>query len=50
MTARRVGNHVELDKEEARAGQSGLGVRYVLAISTLLVLFGFALVVLFQRG
>jgi hypothetical protein len=50
MTAQKVGDHVELDKEEARAGQSGVGVRFVLALSTLLVVVGFALVALFQGG
>lgn len=50
MTAHKVGEHVELDKDEARAGQSGTGVRIVLMISTLLVLVGFALVALLSRG
>jgi len=48
MTARKVGDHVELDKDEARAGQSGTGVRLVLIISTVLVLVGFAFVALFH--
>lgn len=46
MTAQKIGDHVELDKEEARAGQTGTGVRIVLVASTLLVLAGFALVAL----
>lgn len=50
MTARKVGDHVEIDQEEARAGQTGLGVRVVLVISTILVLAGFALVALFSGG
>ena len=50
MTAHKVGEHVELDKDEARAGQSGTGVRIMLIVSTLLVLLGFALVALFSRG
>jgi hypothetical protein len=50
MTAHKVGGHVELDKDEARAGQSGTGVRIVLMISILLVLVGFALVALLQRS
>jgi hypothetical protein len=41
MTARKVGNHVELDQEEARAGQTGLHVRYILAVGTVLVVLGF---------
>lgn len=48
MTARKVGEHVEVDQEEARAGQTGTGVRFVLMISTILVLIGFALVALFH--
>ena len=50
MTAHKVGDHVELDKDEARAGQSGTGVRIVLMISTILVLVGFALVALLQHS
>ncbi len=50
MTAHKVGEHVELDKDEARAGQSGTGVRIMLIVSTLLVLLGFGLVALFNRG
>jgi hypothetical protein len=50
MSARKIGDHVELDKEEARAGQSGTGVRIVLAISTALVLIGLALAALFFHG
>jgi hypothetical protein len=50
MTAHKVGDHVELDKDEARAGQSGTGVRIVLMISTILVLLGFALVALLQHS
>lgn len=46
MTARKVGEHVELDQEEARSGQTGLHVRYVLAFSVLLVLIGLGIVVL----
>jgi hypothetical protein len=46
MTARNVDDHVELSKEDARAGQSGTGVRVMLVVSTVLVLIGFALVAL----
>lgn len=46
MTARKVGEHVEVRKEEARAGQTGGGVRYVLAIGLTLVVIGFAAVAL----
>jgi hypothetical protein len=48
MTARKVGGHIEVDEDEARAGQSGVGVRFVLVISTLLVLIGFGFVALFH--
>ena len=44
MTARKVGEHVEMDEEEARAGQTGLHVRYILAIGTVLVVVGFIVV------
>jgi hypothetical protein len=47
MTARRVANHVEIEEMEARAGQTGLHVRYILAFSTVLVLAGFGLVAIF---
>jgi hypothetical protein len=43
MTARKVGEHVELDQEEARAGQTGNHVRYILAIGVVLVVIGFVL-------
>lgn len=39
--------HKELSTTEARQGVSGLGVRYVLAISLLAVLAGFAIVYFF---
>ncbi len=47
MTARKVGDHVEMDEEDARSGQTGLGLRYVLAISVLLVLVGFGFAAIF---
>lgn len=42
MTARKVGEHVELNQEEARAGQTGMHVRYIMAASIVLVVLGFA--------
>ena len=42
MTAQKVGNHVEVEEEEVRAGQTGLGMRYVLAAGVALVVIGFA--------
>jgi uncharacterized membrane protein len=44
MTARKVGDHVEVEEEEARAGQTGLGMRYVLIFGVVLVVIGFAAV------
>jgi hypothetical protein len=46
MTARKVGDHVELDKDEARAGQTGMHVRLIMAFSLVLVLIGFGIVAL----
>lgn len=42
MTAHRVGDHVEIEEEEVRAGQTGVHLRYILILSTLLVAAGFA--------
>jgi hypothetical protein len=42
MTAHQVGKHVEIQEEEVRAGQTGLGMRYVLAAGVILVIVGFA--------
>lgn len=46
MTAKKVGEHVEVEAEEARAGQTGLGMRYVLGFGVLLVIIGFGAVAL----
>lgn len=48
MRARNVGGHVEVDAEEARSGQTGVHLRYVLIISTLMVLIGLGLAALFH--
>lgn len=42
MTAHNVGDHVEVEEEEVRAGQTGTGLRYVLAAGVILVVIGFA--------
>lgn len=42
MTARKVGDHVEINQEEARAGQTGKHVRQIMVISLVLVVAGFA--------
>jgi|GEM_PF-2007050 len=44
MSGRRVGEHVEMNEDEARAGETGKGVRYVLAAGVVLVVIGFAIV------
>jgi hypothetical protein len=44
LMSRKVGDHVEMDQEEARAGETGHHVRYILAFGVLLVLFGFGAV------
>jgi len=46
MSARKVENHVEVNEEEVRAGQTGVGVRYVLIAGVVLVVIGFAAVAL----
>ncbi len=46
MTAKHVDGHVELPEEDARAGQTGVHLRYILIFSTLLVAVGFGLVAL----
>jgi hypothetical protein len=48
MTARKVGDHVELQQDEARAGQTGFHVRHIMAVSIALVLVGFGLVAFFM--
>ena len=42
MTAHKVGDHIEVEAEEVRAGQTGTGMRYVLAAAVALVVVGFA--------
>ena len=43
MTARKVGDHVEVDQEEARAGQTGNHVRIIMGVSIVLVVVAFFL-------
>lgn len=50
MTARKVGDHVELDKDEARAGQTGYHVRGIMSISLVLALAGFGIAALLWFG
>jgi hypothetical protein len=40
--SRKVGDHVEMNQEEARAGETGHHVRYILAFGVVLVVLGFA--------
>jgi hypothetical protein len=44
MTARKVGDHVETSADEARAGETGHHVRYILAAGVVLVVIGFVVV------
>ena len=44
--SRKVGDHIEIDQEEARAGQTGNHVRDILAAGVALVVIGFAAVAL----
>jgi hypothetical protein len=44
--SRKVGEHVEMNQEEARAGETGHHVRYILACGVLLVVLGFGAVAL----
>ncbi|MBC7767824.1 MAG: hypothetical protein H7124_03485 [Phycisphaerales bacterium] len=44
MSARKVDDHVELTEDEARAGETGKGLRYVLVAGVVLVVIGFAAV------
>lgn len=46
MTARKIGDHVEVEEEEVRAGQTGVGLRYVLIGGVVLVIIGFGIVAL----
>lgn len=41
MTTRKVGEHVEIPEEEARAGRTGMHVRQIMVISIALVVIGF---------
>lgn len=43
MTARKVGDHVEIEEDEARAGSTGTGLRYMLIGGVILAIVGFAL-------
>lgn len=48
MTIRQVDGHVEITEEDARSGQTGVHVRYILIVSTALVMLGFGAVALAQ--
>ncbi|MGQ0533471.1 MAG: hypothetical protein ACT4OF_12385 [Caulobacteraceae bacterium] len=50
MSARKVGEHVEVEEDEARAGETGHHVRYILAFGVLLVVIGFGAVALGWLG
>lgn len=42
--SRKVGDHIELNQEEARAGETGHHVRHILVFGVLLVVIGFGAV------
>jgi len=44
MTAQKVGDHVEINEEEARSGQTGVHLRHILIVSILLVIAAFGIV------
>ncbi|HVK80246.1 MAG TPA: hypothetical protein VM915_06515 [Verrucomicrobiae bacterium] len=46
MSARKVGEHVEIPQDEARGGETGHHVRYILAAGIVLVILGFGAVAL----
>lgn len=48
MTAQKVGDHVEINEEEVRSGQTGVHLRYILIVSTLMVVAAFGLVAVFS--
>lgn len=50
MTARKVGEHVEIEEDEARAGQTGTGLRYMLIGGVALVIVGFVLAAMVGFG
>lgn len=50
MTARKVGEHVEVNEDEARAGETGHHVRYILAAGVAAVVVGFGLVAFLWFG
>jgi hypothetical protein len=47
MTAQKVDDHVEINEEEVRSGQTGVHLRYILIVSTLMVVAAFGLVAVF---
>lgn len=48
--SRKVGEHVEMSQDEARAGETGHHVRYILAFGVVLVVLGFGAVALGWLG
>jgi len=44
MTAQKVGDHVEINEEEARSSQTGVHLRYIRIVSILLVIAAFGIV------
>lgn len=50
MTAHKEGDTTVVDTDEARAGKTGVGLRYVLAISLIIVVGGMLFVLMWQSG
>ena len=48
MTAHQVEGHTEINEEDARSGRTGVHLRYILAVSLLLVVASFGMVALFN--
>ncbi|MBX9746905.1 MAG: hypothetical protein K2X34_08390 [Hyphomonadaceae bacterium] len=50
MSPRKVGDHVELERDDARAGETGHHVRYMLAFGLILAVLGFGAVAIGWLG
>lgn len=48
MAAHNIGDHVELDGDDARSGQTGMHLRHIMIVSILLVLVGFGVAAIFN--
>ena len=48
MAVHKIDDHIELDGDDARSGQSGVHLRYILIISIVFVLAGFGAAAVFN--